>query len=256
MCSDGTFVLFEDPAKYESPVSLCVDCVVGQYTNVTGLVLCKSCLPLSSSHEYPCVQCHCGLHLRQLHCEHADVRRPCVQRVQDVQCFNVQGHFRPPGVLDVPLELKLPERERAADELQVRPGVLRQGRGPLHDLGAKLLHVQEGHHGVHGVSGELGLGEREHDNAQLPQPNLQRHTSLDQMCVQCHGVRSGPGEARTILLLHIISVRPSKQPLMVRTFLKVYMELGSYFLFLQEQIKDNIIICICPRPRCLAVPLP
>jgi hypothetical protein len=55
-------------------------------------------------------------------------------------------------------------------------------------------------------------------------------------------VRSGPGEARTILLLHIISVRPSKQPLMVRTFLKVYMELGSSFLFLQEQIKDIIII--------------
>jgi hypothetical protein len=54
-------------------------------------------------------------------------------------------------------------------------------------------------------------------------------------------VRSGPGEARTILLLHIISVRPSKQPLMVRTFLKVYMELSSYFLFLQEQIKDIII---------------
>ncbi len=37
------------------------------------------------------------------------------------------------------------------------------------------------------------------------------------------GVRSGPGEARTILLLHIISDRPSKQPLMVCTFLKVYM---------------------------------
>jgi hypothetical protein len=55
-------------------------------------------------------------------------------------------------------------------------------------------------------------------------------------------VKSGPGEARTILLLHIISVRPSKQPLMVRTFLKVYMELGSYFLFLQEQIKDIIIM--------------
>jgi hypothetical protein len=45
------------------------------------------------------------------------------------------------------------------------------------------------------------------------------------------GVRSGPGEARTILLLHIIVVRPSKQPLMVRTFLKVYMELSSYFFF-------------------------
>jgi uncharacterized membrane protein len=63
-------------------------------------------------------------------------------------------------------------------------------------------------------------------------------------------VRSGPGEARTILLLHIISVRPSKQPLMVRTFLKVYMELGSYFLFLQEQIKDIIII---ERECCLLV---
>jgi len=42
---------------------------------------------------------------------------------------------------------------------------------------------------------------------------------------------------------------------MVRTFLKVYMELGSYFLFLQEQIKDIIIIkppisarlCVCER---------
>jgi len=56
------------------------------------------------------------------------------------------------------------------------------------------------------------------------------------------GVRSRPGAARTILLSHIISARPSKQPLMVRTFLKVYMELGFYFLFLQEQIKDIIII--------------
>ena len=53
-------------------------------------------------------------------------------------------------------------------------------------------------------------------------------------------VRSGPGEARTILLLHIISAGPSKQPLMVRTFLKVYMEHFSYFV-LQEQIKDIII---------------
>jgi len=44
------------------------------------------------------------------------------------------------------------------------------------------------------------------------------------------GVRSVPGEARTILLLYIISARPSKQPLMVRTFLNVYMELGSYFV--------------------------
>jgi len=52
-------------------------------------------------------------------------------------------------------------------------------------------------------------------------------------------VRSGPGVARTILPFHIISVWPSKQPLMVRTFLKVYMELGSYFFFLQEQILER-----------------
>jgi len=31
---------------------------------------------------------------------------------------------------------------------------------------------------------------------------------------------------------------------MVRTFLKVYMELGSSYLFLQEQIKDIIIILL------------
>ena len=57
-------------------------------------------------------------------------------------------------------------------------------------------------------------------------------------------MRSGPGAARTILLFHIIRARPSKQPRMVCTFLKVYMELGSYVLFLQEQIKDIIIFII------------
>jgi hypothetical protein len=36
------------------------------------------------------------------------------------------------------------------------------------------------------------------------------------------GVRSGPGEARTILFFHTISARPPKQPRMVRTFLKVH----------------------------------
>jgi len=38
---------------------------------------------------------------------------------------------------------------------------------------------------------------------------------------------------------------------MVRTFLQVYMELGSYFFFLQEQIKDIII----PGPLLLLLPL-
>ncbi len=56
-------------------------------------------------------------------------------------------------------------------------------------------------------------------------------------------MRSGPGAARTILLFHFVSARPSKQPRMVRTFLKVYMELVSYVLFLQEQIKDIIRYC-------------
>jgi hypothetical protein len=48
--------------------------------------------------------------------------------------------------------------------------------------------------------------------------------------------------------LHIISARPSKQPLKVRTFLKVYMELCSY-LFLQEQIKDIVITSLQRRGR-------
>jgi hypothetical protein len=43
--------------------------------------------------------------------------------------------------------------------------------------------------------------------------------------------------ARNIILFQIISARPSKQPFMVCTFLKVY---GARLLslFLQEQIKD------------------
>ena len=59
-------------------------------------------------------------------------------------------------------------------------------------------------------------------------------------------MRSGPGEARTILLLHVISARPSKQPLMVRTFLKVYMELGSYFVsargIMISQWRDHLVL--------------
>ena len=37
---------------------------------------------------------------------------------------------------------------------------------------------------------------------------------------------------------------------MVRTFLQVYMELSSYFLFLQEQIKDIIIIIPAAQRVC------
>jgi len=70
-------------------------------------------------------------------------------------------------------------------------------------------------------------------------------------------VRSGPGEARTILLLHIISARPSKQPLMVRTFLQVYtimMELGSCFFVSARTNKDIIIIALRSNmQRCVDV---
>jgi hypothetical protein len=41
-----------------------------------------------------------------------------------------------------------------------------------------------------------------------------------------------------------VLLRSAKLTAIVRTFLKVYMELGSFFLFLQEQIKDIIIIII------------
>ncbi len=46
-----------------------------------------------------------------------------------------------------------------------------------------------------------------------------------------------------------------KQLLMVRTFLKVYIELGSYFLFLQEQINGIIITAAPPAvvPRGLGI---
>ncbi len=45
-------------------------------------------------------------------------------------------------------------------------------------------------------------------------------------------MRSGPGAVRTILLFHIISVSPSKQPRMVRTFLKVTKGIyGVWLLF-------------------------
>ena len=61
-------------------------------------------------------------------------------------------------------------------------------------------------------------------------------------------MRSRPGTARTILLSHIISARPSKQPLMIRTFLKVYMELGFYFLLLQKTSSSFWSHICCAEP--------
>jgi hypothetical protein len=54
-------------------------------------------------------------------------------------------------------------------------------------------------------------------------------------------VRSGPGETRTILLLQIISARPSEQPLMVRSFLNVYIELGSYFFCARTNKRQEVV---------------
>jgi hypothetical protein len=55
------------------------------------------------------------------------------------------------------------------------------------------------------------------------------------LCVSFPVVRSGPGAARTILLFDIISARTSKQSLVVRTT----MEIGCYFLFVQDQTKTS-----------------
>jgi hypothetical protein len=52
------------------------------------------------------------------------------------------------------------------------------------------------------------------------------------------GVRSGPGAARSILLFHTSSARPSKQPRMVGSTIGVYF---GQILFLQEQIKNFIM---------------
>ena len=51
---------------------------------------------------------------------------------------------------------------------------------------------------------------------------LQKHPGRFAHCLP------SPRRAVRLHIAHIISVSPSKQPLMVRTFLKVYMELGAY----------------------------
>ena len=60
--------------------------------------------------------------------------------------------------------------------------------------------------------------------------------------VACHRGRRLGGRAGQLHQRAVRGLPTGQVALMVRTFLKVYMELGSYFLFLQEQIKDIIII--------------
>ncbi len=72
-------------------------------------------------------------------------------------------------------------------------------------------------------------------------PSLKRHqkgaeTLEFQKYLVIYSVRSGPGAARTILISHIISASPSKQPLMVGSTLGVYS--GGLIAFLQEPKKD------------------
>jgi hypothetical protein len=54
-------------------------------------------------------------------------------------------------------------------------------------------------------------------------------------------VTTRPREVRTITILHIISARPSKQPLMVRTPSSRYIWSSAPILLLEDQIKDIII---------------
>jgi hypothetical protein len=82
------------------------------------------------------------------------------------------------------------------------------------------IHVD----GKHTLTHSLSLS---HTQSRLPYARCQ---SCPTLAALSSVRRSGPGEARTILLLHIFSARPSRRPLIVRTFLKVYMELGSYFV--------------------------
>jgi hypothetical protein len=53
-------------------------------------------------------------------------------------------------------------------------------------------------------------------------------------------VRSGPGAGRTILLFHIIITRPSEQPRMVRTFLKVYGAGLLFFVSVRTNKDDDV----------------
>jgi len=54
------------------------------------------------------------------------------------------------------------------------------------------------------------------------------------------GVRSGPGAARTILLFHTISARPSKQPRMVGSTLGV-----SSFGLITAGPSTNVVVYYC-----------
>jgi hypothetical protein len=56
--------------------------------------------------------------------------------------------------------------------------------------------------------------------------NIKCESFVGEDSLEGGGVVSGPGAARTILLFHIIIARPSKQPRMVRTFLKVHTRPG------------------------------
>jgi hypothetical protein len=59
-------------------------------------------------------------------------------------------------------------------------------------------------------------------------------------------VRSRPGAARTILLCHILSARPSKQPGMVGSTLGVY-SFGLIFVSARTNKRHHHLIT--PRPR-------
>jgi hypothetical protein len=64
-------------------------------------------------------------------------------------------------------------------------------------------------------------------------------------------VRSGPGAARTILLFHIISASPSKQPLMVRSTFGVY-SVGLIFVSARTNKTHHQLITAVPITKLFA----
>ncbi len=69
------------------------------------------------------------------------------------------------------------------------------------------------------------------------------------------GVRSGPGAARTILLFHTISARPSKQPRMVGSTLGVY-SFGLIFVSARTNKRHHHLSTLHPYSHagCVVVP--
>ncbi len=73
-------------------------------------------------------------------------------------------------MLELPVELRVSQRQWRFKQLQVQPGVLWTSRGRLRRVSGEHVHVRAGQRGVLGVPGELSLSQQEHSREQLPVP--------------------------------------------------------------------------------------